>query len=413
MRCPKCGTENPKWKDFCHKCGTKLARKAETSVKKEPNVVEPKREYKTPEKIPIQRHEPKPESNPEQPRPSRKPVRPPDYSSRSIDNLGFLKKLPQKYPFLQKVPGFRSKTPWKMISSSVVFVIFFIVIISTVAGMFTNHVPIYQVADSSISVLGNESTTEDGYTKFRAQLLNNQSSSVTILPVQVYCKGEYVGDFFITNVDPNQKISLNMSIPDSSVGISSIQVRANGKSLDFNYADINSNASYGGEIKYSSNPGDYKIVIGNQSAEICKSVINTLARKRIGSSYNKTRGAQTDSIPVKGKITGDYTSDISGNIPANTPVTIFLKLGDGYIVQQQIQYSDGGKVANAYRHYEDVVALSWPDLKIIGWHRFYGEAWGNSGTGGGGDVYGKHVNEQDIIKWINSQPNSNSKKNED
>ncbi|MBM4240722.1 MAG: hypothetical protein FJ150_03535 [Euryarchaeota archaeon] len=167
------------------------------------------------------------------------------------------------------------------------------------------------------------------------------------------------------------------------------------------------------DSQLSSNPGDYRIVIGNQSAKITSSMIDDLIDPLIN-SYNQTKGSQSASIPIKGKIvsgSGIYYYDgiksAGSEIPLYSKATILVKIGEGYIYDGKRVYVSSGEVVSAYRSYMDVAIFYWPEMKFAGWHRVLGEDIPLRGQAGGGDIYWKDVTTKDIEAWVSTLPVEN------
>ncbi len=348
LNCQNCGTENPPGSRYCLNCGTNIDK----------GKISPVEEKKT-------INQTKPSDN----------------------------------SFLRKIPGFRSGTPWKMVSSSIVYIIALIIIITLISTVSVNHIPSFEVAGAPVSIVNNNSSTDNGNLLINATIRNTGSDNINVLPVEVYSQGNHIGNFFITNVTSNQNTGFKMNITNTNPNDFMIQ-NLNGNNINF-YPEDSSNSS----SSYSLNPGDYKFVIGDQKVNITSNEVTNILQPLIN-SYNQTKGSSSDTMKIQGEVTGDYSpSSLSApsTFPVNTNLTIFLKMGTGYTNQGQRQY-DNGDVVSAYQSYLDVMVIYWPEMKIVGWHRIMGPPVPDTGYAGGGDIYWDQVNDSTVEQWIASQP---------
>lgn len=320
--------------------------------------------------------------------------------------------------FVRRIPGFRSGTVWKMVSSSIVYVFALIIILALASSAFASHTPSFEVAGAPISIVNNNSTTENGM--MINATLRDTGSNISLLPVEVYSGGNRMGIFFLNNVTSDQDVWFKFNATNNS----NINIQtSNGDTVFYQdmYGDQNNESSDNNSDdsnSYSLNPGDYKFVIGNQSADINDNMLNGLLTPLIN-SYNNTKGAQTDNIKIQGQvkeIKGPFTGDLldltifpDNNLnetayPMNTNLTLIVPMDTGSINQGDRQYQDSGDIVSAYQNYLDVMVVYWPDMKVAGWHRIMGTAVPDNGYSGGGDIYGDNVNDSDVNSWINSLP---------
>lgn len=107
--------------------------------------------------------------------------------------------------------------------------------------------------------------------------------------------------------------------------------------------------------------------------------------------YNKTKGKQTPNPPVKGKALliqnhilsarSEYAPDArlqsynnDYNVTLNDSVTFFIQLNIDYEGYDVAYYGSKGKEdVKQQRPISDVIVLQWPENKIVGWYRVYGE----------------------------------------
>jgi hypothetical protein len=388
MNCPSCGSENPPGSRFCKECGKALTTGAAVIPGRSPPVAGTSGSSVT-DKSPSAGTG-KPHINAVKPagmpkpgaRISKKPVDGP-YPGTDPG------KPPENRSFLGKIPGFRSRTPWKMFLGGALYFLVLIFVVLLVIGSLLPSYPTIEVAGSQVTLVNNNSSTNDGM-MINATIKGN--GNVTVLPVGVYSDGEYIGTFLMTNVTPNKEMWFRMNVAQDNDGVMTIK-DSNGKVLRFypgyNYTDTT----------FSTSPGSYKLIIGDTNASMTPKNMSDFLHPMV-SDYNKTKGSQSDNITIQGTVVGDYT--FTSSVPLGNKMTIILKLDDGKLSQGERVYTDSGETVTAWQYYEDIVIISWPDLKILGWHRFKGTAVPDSGYGYGGDIYGDPVYESNITDWINS-----------
>ncbi len=339
IKCSSCGSKNPMGSIFCKECGTKLL-KGQSPVDA---AIGKSREDKTGENS-----------------------------------------------FLRKIPGFRSHTPWKMILSSVLYLLVVIFVVLLCFSALTPSYPTIQISKAPVTLVNNSSSSTDG---MMINVTMKSDSNINVLPVGVYSNDEYIGSFIMTNITPNQDLWFRFNVNDSDTSISSIDTSQG--NLDF--------LSYGISSSYSLSPGDYKLVIGDENVNMSTSELDTMLEPIIN-DYNESKGSESDSIKIQGTVVGDYSS--TSSFPTYSNVTIFLKLGGGQINQGEYVYTDTGEVVNAYQYYEDVVVIYWPEMKIAGWHRIMGTPVPDRTYGYGGDIYGDPVTTYNVTTWIDSLPHA-------
>lgn len=383
--CPSCGSANPPGSRFCKECGTSLASGITTgavsmggadSKNEGPGVVPGNTGPGTP---------------PSSPRtaPSSRGTGGPSDRPIGMPTPGGSRKHPEKKSFMGKIPGFRSRTPWKMLLGGAVYLLVIIFVLLLVIGSVLPSYPTIEVAGSQVTLVNNNSSTNDGM-MINATIKGN--GNVTALPVGVYSGGEYIGTFVMTNITPNQEVWFRMNVDPDNDGVMIIK-DSSGKELRF-YPGYNNT-----DTTFSTSPGSYKLIIGDTNATMTPSNMSDFLHTMV-SNYNQTKGSQSDNITIQGTVVGDYSYNSSLNL--GNKMTIILKLDEGKLNQGQRVYSDSGETVNAWQYYEDVVIISWPDLKIMGWHRFKGTPVPDSGYGYGGDIYGDPVYESNITDWIDS-----------
>lgn len=81
-----------------------------------------------------------------------------------------------------------------------------------------------------------------------------------------------------------------------------------------------------------------------------------------------------------------------------------MEMDEGNMSQGQRQYVGSDDVVTAYQNYVDVIVIYWPEMKIAGWHRIIGPPVPDTGSAGGGDIYGDRVTSLDVDDWISSLP---------
>lgn len=343
VQCSVCGSENPPGSKFCKECGTELTNNKGSIITSRT-----------------------------------------DTSAESIDDGS------QNKSFIRKIPGFRSHTTWKMLLSGFIYFLVILFVVLFVIGSLLPSNPTVLVSGVPVTLVNNNSSSTDGL-MINATIKSN-GSNITVLPVGVYSGGNYIGSFLMTNVS-KQDEWFRINVNQNNTDVISIKT-SKGEDLTFYPVNNLSNS-------YSLSPGDYKLIIGDPDVNMTSTSLIDFLNPMI-TAYNKSKGSQSDTIKIQGQVVGDYSSITS--FPANSNVTIILKMDDGEINQGERQYQKSGDVVTAWQYYEDVVVIYWPEMKIAGWHRIKGGAVAESGYGSGGDIYGDPVTNSNITDWINSLP---------
>jgi hypothetical protein len=358
IKCPTCGSENPPGSRFCKECGKALITGMSPGTERTPGIAD--EISKNPERI----------------------------STMG----GASRKPPEDRSFMRKIPGFRSHTTWKMLLGGTVYFLVLIFVILLVIGSLLPSYPTIEVAGSQVTLVNNNSSNIDGM-MINATLKGN--GNVTVLPVGVYSGGEYIGTFLLTNITQNKEVWFRMNVDPDNNAVMTIK-DSGGKEIRF-YPGY----KYTGTT-FSTSPGSYKLIIGDSNASMTPKNMTDFLLPLVR-DYNKTKGSQSDKITIHGTVVGDY-SNANSTVLLGDDLVIILKLDEGKLNQGERVYSESGETVNAWQYYEDVVIISWPDLKILGWHRFKGTAVPDNGYGYGGDIYGDPVYEANITEWIKSLP---------
>ncbi len=150
-------------------------------------------------------------------------------------------------------------------------------------------------------------------------------------------------------------------------------------------------------------PDHYEITVGDPKTNVTPYFFAEVLQP-VASSYNSSKGTDSGSIHVKGQtIDATYASsyDTGKNISLDTNATVFLVLNDGDQYVGRWVERGSGRIVSGYKPYVDVVAISWPEMKVIGWHRLYGSSPSATVTT---DAYATAVygNSPDISAWISS-----------
>lgn len=339
VKCPACGSANPTGSIFCKECGTKLTK-------------------------------------------AQSPMDPAIDKSKD-DESG-------EKSFLRKIPGFRSNTPWKMVLSSVLYLLVVLFVVLMGISCLTPSIPTILVSEAPVTLVNNSSSSTDGM--MINVTMKSKESNINVLPVGVYSNDAYIGSFIMTNITPNPDLWFKFHIKDSD---SPINIDTSEGDLDF--------YSSGTSSSYSLSPGDYKLIIGDANVNVSTSNLYTILDPMI-TDYNESKGSESDNIKIQGTAVGDYS--LKNSFPVYSNVTIFLKLGGGEINQGEYVYPSTGEVVNAYQYYEDVVVIYWPEMKIAGWHRIMGTPVPDRTYGFGGDIYGDPVTTHNVTTWIDSLPHA-------
>lgn len=359
LKCSKCGTKNTSDSLYCLECGDRL-KHTDFDVKSNENTRNAMDKIKT----------------------------------KSINNS-----------FLRKIPGFRSDTPWKMVSISILYLFALIIIITLVSSAFVNNTPSFEVAAGApITIVNNNSSTNDGNLVINTTMHNTGSNTINVLPVEVYYHGNHIGEFYITNVTPDQNTGFKIRIysPGSDNDINTIEVTdLNNSALIFGY-DNQTNT-------YSLSPGDYNFVIGNSNANISTNMIINILQPLIDYYKSNNNSSSSDTIPIQGQVAGNYSPSgftAPAIVPVNQNLTIVMPINSGTSSQGQWTGETSGNTITGYQDYQDVIVIYWPEMKIAGWHRIYGPTIPDNTVVAVGEtaIYGNPVNDSTIEQWIASQP---------
>ena len=394
LKCSKCGTENAPDSIYCMECGGDLVVKNISSRVNAPSGnIGSKRE--------------------------KMGFRKTNYSNKSHSNNKSVNDAQNDFKStMRKIPGFRSGTPWKMVSGSIGYLIIIIMLIAGVNGLvtssFINSTPTFAVADDSpITVVGNNSSTTDNGILINATMIN-KGSNISLMPVQVYSQGTHIGDFFFTNVTPGEQVWFNMNITNSPIN-DNIDIDSSVGNLTF-YPDedvtndsVNTYNEFNNQLT-SQNPGDYKFVIDNQSSSITEDTLENLLTPLVN-SYEQSMGSESDSTPIQGQLAGPYspgaitTTYDNKTFNLNSNLTIVMEMDTGNTLQGQWVGQTSGDTVDGYQSYLEVVVIYWPEMKIVGWHNFTGPPIPDSTEMTTGEnIVGDQVDPSTVEQWINSQP---------
>lgn len=261
-----------------------------------------------------------------------------------------------------------------------------------------------KVVGDNIQVLNHTITNNDksnlnsssGNPTVSGTIKNNGSSKLAYVPVIVNfynSKGEivYSGSDAVVDLGPGEEKSFQVEQYIDNTLKSSADVLSDEENDKLN----------------SRWPDHYEIIAGDPKSNVTSDFFYKVLQP-IANAYNTSKGAESNNITIKGKAIhasspSIYHTGTENKFSIDTQATIFMTIDDGKEQVGQWQIRSTGEIIPGYRLYTDVAAISWPDMKLVGWHRIYGSEPKSTVEI---DSYDSSVfgSSPDIQEWIDSLP---------
>lgn len=279
-----------------------------------------------------------------------------------------------------------------------VFMIFLVIsiliFVILAAGCLSSRNPTFEINNPDLKLEKN-STNGNMVT---GTVKNIGNSNFPIIGVEVYVKDKPIGSFILSNLTSQGETNFEVNITKED-GKTVIKTQSgNHNNSFFQYQKIELKYTYEDD-NISTNPSDYKFVIGNNNVNTSDDVIYNFIKP-----LAVKEGEQKNTIVLKGEI-GSGSEDPT---PLTKQKTFFIPLefGKGNFIGN---YQYGSHMVAVYQGYQDIVVIYWPQLEIAGWHRIYASettppssvmSINREVT----DTYVIQPSDNDKINWINSLP---------